>query len=816
MVLDKSIETLEDLVRFLNRKQSFYFKLYDKYLEGDYDRLDDSRKHEADCNAVCDDIVECIKAISDEAQVRGIAKKVKFLCTLDGQDEEKYILDEWLLKVVRLLDDKANWNRMLAPVEGKDMNNAFDAILFRLTYVANFLKELSTKTEQEYYGGRRTDVMPYYIGESKLKEHFFYAPPHNEEDEEDDTIIGYIAAVRDYQTQKTKYVDDEGNVCNNKSQAKVFDIKGKADNYSYEHCPEGWTHFVVAVKKSDILKEAEITKYMACCYDPEDYYEETNYIDEDGELSCNSSDAKLFNTEDEAIEYADEIKPIGWMSFAMPFNTTLNESDNTYEAKRLKEMTQAEFNRLAKRRDEFRSQTAISPAEKNNLYADIKDFEEEFRDLQDTAERLPDAYIDQVCDTASYPFDVAIDEVQNVEDWCSEAEEFLKDDINNWGVMKESKKRFKETALTSKSKDDKKSMWVAKIYNYDDSWDEYYIDENGEAVDYPDKAKVFDNEQDAEEWAEENRFYNWGAYASKLSESKKRFKETVDSTSAAFNLTKLKGYLRFETNWEYDEDYPEDAMLVDKVHEPPRFTVKWIGPKGKKHPNTYCVRTRRDRGESWDWETHYFLKASDAAEMINLEVGTWERNNESWKFESKEQLFNALPESIDDFPKNTHQMYRFAKQKHDDTGAVRKHSGDPYWVHPEGVAKVAAAYGGTDIEIQAAMAHDTLEDTNCSYDELEEMFGDEVASIVREITNDTEEVDRLGKEQYINLELISLSHPALFVKLCDMYYNQMDFPTEAQKRRIIKNINYLLANREDDLNENEIALIEDILQTLLY
>lgn len=461
MVLDKSIETLEDLVRFLNRKQSFYFKLYDRYLEGDHNRLDDSRKHEADCDSVCDDIVECIKAISDEAQIRGIAKKPKVLCTLDGQDEEKYILDEWLLKVVRLLDSESNWNRMLAPVEGKDMNNAFDAILFRLTYVANSLKELSTKTEQEYYGGRRTDVMPYYIGES-----------------------------------------------------------------------------------------------------------------------------------------------------------TLNESDYTYKAKRLKEMTQAEFNRLARRRDGFRAQTDISPAEKNNLYADIKDFEEEFRDLQDTAERLPDAYIDQVCDTASYPFEVAIDEVENVEDWCSEVEEFLKDDINNWGIMKESKKRFKE--------------------------------------------------------------------------------------------------------------------------------------------------------------------------------------------------------AVDDFQKNTHKMYRFAKQKHDATGAIRKHSGDPYWVHPEGVAKIAAAYGGTDIEIQAAMAHDTLEDTNCSYDELEEMFGEEVASIVREITNDTEEVDRLGKEQYINLELVSLSHPALFVKLCDMYYNQMDFPAEAQKQRMIKNINYLLANREDDLNENEIALIEAILQTLLY
>lgn len=82
-----------------------------------------------------------------------------------------------------------------------------------------------------------------------------------------------------------------------------------------------------------ILNEAETTKYMACCYDPEGYYEETNYIDEDGELSCNSSGAKLFDTEDEAVEYADDNRPYCWVSFAMPFSTTLNEADDTYKAK---------------------------------------------------------------------------------------------------------------------------------------------------------------------------------------------------------------------------------------------------------------------------------------------------------------------------------------------------------------------------------------------------------------------------------------------------------------------------------------------------
>ena len=386
-----------------------------------------------------------------------------------------------------------------------------------------------------------------------------------------------------------------------------------------------------------VLNEAETTKYMACCYDPEDYYEETNYIDEDGELSCSSSGAKLFNTEDEAIEYADDNRPYSWASFAMPFNTTLNESDDTYKSKRLKELTQDEFNRLARRRDEFRTQTAISPAEKNNLYADIKDFEEEFKDLQDTAERLPDSYIDQVCSTSSYPFDVAIDEVQNVEDWCSEAEDFLKDDINNWGIMKESKKRFKET---------------------------------------------------------------------------------VDSTDAAFNLTKPKGYLRFE---------------------------------------------------------------------------------------SKAALFDCLLEAIDDFPKSTRAMYRFAKRRHDDTGAIRKVSKEPYWVHPEGVAKIVMEHGGSDIEIKAAMAHDTMEDAGVSYDDMVEKFGEEVASIVKEVTNDNDEIAKIGKEKYISEELCRLSPEALTVKLADMLYNMKDSPTEKNYERMRKNVAFLMMNRHLDGKHLELA-----------
>lgn len=237
-----------------------------------------------------------------------------------------------------------------------------------------------------------------------------------------------------------------------------------------------------------ILNEAETTKYMACCYDPEDYYEETNYIDEDGELSCSSSGAKLFNTEDEAIEYAEDNRPYGWASFAMPFNTTLNES--------------------------------------------------------------------------------------------------------------------------------------------------------------------------------------------------------------------------------------------------------------------------------------------------------------------KASLFDCLLEAIEDFPKSTHQMYRFARRRHNDTGAIRKVSKEPYWVHPEGVAKIVMEHGGSDTQIKIAMAHDTMEDAGAAYEDIVEKFGKDVADGVQALTNNNYEISKIGKEDYMTNKLLNLPEEYLFVKLADMAYNSSDMPNKAQLDRIIKNLETLYIKRD--------------------
>lgn len=173
--------------------------------------------------------------------------------------------------------------------------------------------------------------------------------------------------------------------------------------------------------------------------------------------------------------------------------------------------------------------------------------------------------------------------------------------------------------------------------------------------------------------------------------------------------------------------------------------------------------------------------------------------------ENRESFFNWLLEAVEDFPRNTRAMYRFAKRRHDDTGAIRKVSKQPYWVHPEGVAKIVMEHGGSDIEIKAAMAHDVLEDTGESYEDMVEKFGEKVASIVKEVTNDKDEIAKVGKEKYISEELCRLSPEALTVKLADMLYNMKDSPTEKNYERMRKNIAFLMMNRQLDGKHLELA-----------
>jgi GTP diphosphokinase / guanosine-3',5'-bis(diphosphate) 3'-diphosphatase len=80
---------------------------------------------------------------------------------------------------------------------------------------------------------------------------------------------------------------------------------------------------------------------------------------------------------------------------------------------------------------------------------------------------------------------------------------------------------------------------------------------------------------------------------------------------------------------------------------------------------------------------------------------------------------------------------RFAAEKH--ARQKRKgENGEPYFNHLLEVAElIAASSHDLDVElVMAAFLHDTVEDTGVTLPELEEQFGQDVADLVAEVTDD--------------------------------------------------------------------------------
>jgi len=116
----------------------------------------------------------------------------------------------------------------------------------------------------------------------------------------------------------------------------------------------------------------------------------------------------------------------------------------------------------------------------------------------------------------------------------------------------------------------------------------------------------------------------------------------------------------------------------------------------------------------------------------------------------------------------------FAAEKHQ--GQVRKDEGaSPYVTHPLTVAREVFTTGKvSDLTVLiAAILHDTLEDTPTIDEEISTHFGDEVLSIVREVTDDKSLNKALRKRLQV-IHAPELSHPARIIKLADKLVNCRD------------------------------------------
>ena len=112
----------------------------------------------------------------------------------------------------------------------------------------------------------------------------------------------------------------------------------------------------------------------------------------------------------------------------------------------------------------------------------------------------------------------------------------------------------------------------------------------------------------------------------------------------------------------------------------------------------------------------------------------------------------------------------FAATKH--SKQTRKNKAkSPYIEHPIEVAQELSMAGIMDVEILiAALLHDTIEDTNTTSQEIEEIFGKDISNIVLECT-DNKLLDKVTRKKHQIEHAKNISLAAKQVKLADKYSN---------------------------------------------
>jgi RelA/SpoT family (p)ppGpp synthetase len=132
--------------------------------------------------------------------------------------------------------------------------------------------------------------------------------------------------------------------------------------------------------------------------------------------------------------------------------------------------------------------------------------------------------------------------------------------------------------------------------------------------------------------------------------------------------------------------------------------------------------------------------------------------------------------------------YIYAMQKH---GTQTRASGDPYFSHPLEVAGIVTNLKLDDASVVVALLHDTIEDTSATGNEIERLFGSEIAKLVEGLTK-IDQLDLVSREaqQAENLRklLLAVSDDVrvLLVKLADRLHNMrtIEFVREDKRARI--------------------------------
>jgi guanosine-3',5'-bis(diphosphate) 3'-pyrophosphohydrolase len=155
------------------------------------------------------------------------------------------------------------------------------------------------------------------------------------------------------------------------------------------------------------------------------------------------------------------------------------------------------------------------------------------------------------------------------------------------------------------------------------------------------------------------------------------------------------------------------------------------------------------------------------------------------QYDLVERVRSYNPDTNEDL---LNRAYVYAMKAH---GSQTRASGDPYFSHPLEVAAILTDLKLDDATIVSALLHDTIEDTEATRAEIDQVFGQEIGALVEGLTKlkRLELVSREAKQaENLRKLLLAISDDVrvLLIKLADRLHNMrtLEFVPPASRRRI--------------------------------
>ena len=153
-----------------------------------------------------------------------------------------------------------------------------------------------------------------------------------------------------------------------------------------------------------------------------------------------------------------------------------------------------------------------------------------------------------------------------------------------------------------------------------------------------------------------------------------------------------------------------------------------------------------------------------------------------------DDLMKACDRKVSDEGKvRIQKAFEFANNAH---AGVKRKSGEPYIIHPLAVAKIVVEeIGLSATSIIAALCHDVVEDTDYTLEDISNLFGEKVASIVDGLTKLTDEFTPQHDSKQANnfrkmLMTLSDDVRVILIKLADRLHNMRTLDSMAPHKQL--------------------------------